>query len=1119
MMCSQMVSGRGSRRLAAFLLISASASLLALGCVEEAPPWASARQITQRSELIGGTRALGEIGDFLMENDQIRVIIQGPGFSRGFGVFGGSLIDADLRRPTEEGSSQGGVGQDSFAELFPAFFLQATAVGTVEILSDGSDGGAARIRATGQVDDFMTMASFLNRAAIGSHTDYTDPDSRQRVRYETIYELMPGRRYVTIRYRVTNISATPLFFPSSDVALLLRLAGLTTEGFTLPVADVALFGASASVFMPGVGFDTRFSLVDAYNRGAQWPAFPGVVTDFIASSSPYGVSYGLIAEASDRNFVYNKRQFYDTGEYEINRSSLLIPFLASSFLGVFYVDAPPTLESGESFEVTKYFVLGSGDVGSVLDTINQIQGVATGWLGGRVIDQVSGQAPEDAYVIVYQRTPSGNRRIFSQYNLHGEGFFGGNLPPGEYSARVFGRGRPASDPVDFSIDRDRSTSLVLIANSPGRIVATVVDSSGRRLPAKVSVVGSYDADRSEQQTRTFLFDLAAGETYRYSDMVPDDPDDPDTRRYVETTEPTNDGMAQLLVRPGSYDVYISRGPEYNVSRSKVVVGPGETVSVAATLSRVVDTTGWIAADTHLHTINSIDASTSLDRRVRMLAAEGVEWAVATDHNYITDYSPAIARNNLQQWLTSSIGIELTTLESGHFNGYPLRYQVGPITHGAFQWSQRTPGELFAELRALGRYGPENTIVQVNHPRDTILGYLNQYRRDGLTGEYTEPGLMEQFISPEGQAFFDEEGQTTWSWDFDAFEILNGKRFDLIHHYRVPENLPEGELPDAIPPAGTILIDEDGQVSYPGALDDWYNLINLGYRYVAVGVSDSHEDLQEPGYARTMIHTGLDDPMKVEEMDMVRGLRSRRVFVTNGPMVDLYINHPEQGAIGQTLVDSDGTISLTFRVTAAPWISVGRVNLIRNGLVVHVISVDQERDLAARPLEQTVELSLDTDEEGQFVDSWFAVELIGYQSFFPIVRPEEIPPLELSDAIGNIAGSFGVGSSEYGDLRPARNTAVTAFAHTNPVWVTLDEGPFDPPGPTPLVIRDDPSHDPGWDSNPFGRSFVPGPFPESTRYRPVGSASPLTTDQPGLFDRNPGDLIDVRAIFDAFSNGQ
>src|SRR5262245_42220284 len=87
-----------------------------------------AYQVTDRAQLFGGgPRSLGDVGDFLLQNDQIRVVIQNAGFSRGFGVYGGGIIDADLRRVDEQGraTSLYGGGHDIFAEMFPSFFFQA----------------------------------------------------------------------------------------------------------------------------------------------------------------------------------------------------------------------------------------------------------------------------------------------------------------------------------------------------------------------------------------------------------------------------------------------------------------------------------------------------------------------------------------------------------------------------------------------------------------------------------------------------------------------------------------------------------------------------------------------------------------------------------------------------------------------------------------------------------------------------------------------------------------------------------------------------------------------------------------------------------------------------------
>ncbi|HCF57470.1 MAG TPA: hypothetical protein DFS52_05695, partial [Myxococcales bacterium] len=66
----------------------------ALGaCEESTGTRAMAMQVTKRDQLVGGPRALGDVGDFVLSNGRIRAVVQGASASRGFGVFGGSLID------------------------------------------------------------------------------------------------------------------------------------------------------------------------------------------------------------------------------------------------------------------------------------------------------------------------------------------------------------------------------------------------------------------------------------------------------------------------------------------------------------------------------------------------------------------------------------------------------------------------------------------------------------------------------------------------------------------------------------------------------------------------------------------------------------------------------------------------------------------------------------------------------------------------------------------------------------------------------------------------------------------------------------------------------------------
>src|SRR5262249_8900120 len=61
-----------------------------------------------------------------------------------------------------------------------------------------------------------------------------------------------------------------------------------------------------------------------------------------------------------------------------------------------------------------------------------------------------------------------------------------------------------------------------------------------------------------------------------------------------------DGTGKAALKPGTYDVVVSRGPEYELERSQIVVPPGGSAMVSAGLRRVVDTTGWISGDYHQH---------------------------------------------------------------------------------------------------------------------------------------------------------------------------------------------------------------------------------------------------------------------------------------------------------------------------------------------------------------------------------------------------------------------------------------------------------------------------------------------------------------------------------------
>ena len=72
--------------------------------------------------------------------------------------------------------------------------------------------------------------------------------------------------------------------------------------------------------------------------------------------------------------------------------------------------------------------------------------------------------------------------------------------------------------------------------------------------------------------------------------------------------------------------------------------------------------------------------------------------------------------------------------------------------------------------------------------------------------------------------------------------MNGSVAGQMMHKRMPERIDNLDIDPAIkaklPPAGTVLC-EDGDVAFPGVMDDWFNMLNLGYKFIGTGTSDRY----------------------------------------------------------------------------------------------------------------------------------------------------------------------------------------------------------------------------------------------------------------------------------------
>jgi hypothetical protein len=1067
-------------------LAAALALLALLPSCPPAPLQARVARVESRAELIGGPRALGEVGDWLLENDKIRVIIQDEGFSRGFGVFGGALLDADLVRPEAgRGDSSGGHGRDNFGEMFPAFFLEALnptpvpnpanpaeLLPAIEIERSGADGGDAVLLVRALGDDFLAITQGVNETAL------QDPRFNPVFVFETRYILKPGAQHIEIETTIRNQH------PLNAQRFPKELFGAQVP---TPFGDVVLFGAGNKVFVPHeAGFDPRFRLEELYAEGSiGLPALPGLVGEFIASASD-DVSYGVMSfppEAPAKNFAFaNKDAFPEAREH-----SLHVPFIASAFTGVFQVLAPDVLAPDDGapggpdeFKVRRAFIVGDGDIASISDVVYRLLGDETGTLQGRVMERQLPRFAERASVVVLD----GAGTKVTQARADANGRFDAELRPGRYQLVVVVAGQDPAPPVPVEIIKDQLTFQELVVDSPAEVIVTIVEENVGPVPAKATLVGTISPDDAGKNPKKFLFDLSLGEAFRYTDLIPDDPNDPSTLRYLESFGSSSDGVVRLRGRPGSYTLVASRGTEYDLAEMPVELQAGVTRSVTAVIRRVVDTSGYVGADFHLHTRFSLDSSAPLEERIASYAAEGLEYAVSTDHNFVVDYQPVLQKLKLDRHINTAVGLELTTIDRGHFNGFPIERQSGAIfdkdrdgklnddtiasrTHGSFEWALRTPDQIFADLRALGRKDKDgNTlpiVLQVNHPRDSILGYFEQY---GVDPETLEPkGITNALLKPDPQ-LHPEFSKTVFSFDFDAIEVFNGKRFEFLRTFTVPEDAPrlvvDGVTRVVEPvsccevqvgavlrePAGrrcrdggnACACDEDtfrfqveqnncgrvGGVAFPGVIDDWMRILETGKRVVGTANSDSHEsEKEEPASPRTYVRVPVDDPPQVSPDHIVKAFQDGDILMSNGPFVRVTATGAGAPAgMGGTVRAANGKVTLSIRIESAPWVVPDTLRVLQAGKPPVIEAVGGAGV-------QEHQVVLDVEQDGFVI-----VEVSGSASLFPVIYPNEIPPLQFTDVIGSIGSAFGLGSDE-GALEPALTFVTSPYALTNPIWLDAD----------------------------------------------------------------------------------
>lgn len=294
---------------------------------------------------------------------------------------------------------------------------------------------------------------------------------------------------------------------------------------------------------------------------------------------------------------------------------------------------------------------------------------------------------------------------------------------------------------------------------------------------------------------------------------------------------TATGRVEAWLPKGEFRVVATRGMEWGMAEASLALDGVNESTLALEIEREVDTTGYVAADTHLHTLTySGHGDSNLEERVVTLAAQGVELAIATDHNHHTDYRPIQRAAHLDGAFTAVTGNEVTT-DIGHFTAFPFDPK-GAVPN----WKLTDHVKLVSEMRSKGA-----KVVFLNHPRwpQIETGVFANWKLDRKSGERTN--------APEITV--------------DGIEILN---------------------------TNTMLAD-------PMFLPtDWFALLNAGHRVWAVASSDTHTVGEPCGMGRTYVASATDDPAAIDVDAACENFVAGRFSAAFGIFTDLTVNGKRSG---------------------------------------------------------------------------------------------------------------------------------------------------------------------------------------------------------------------------------
>ncbi len=550
--------------------------------------------------------------------------------------------------------------------------------------------------------------------------------------------------------------------------------------------DFIYFGHTSRVFLPGFGFDESGGLASYTDQTGKNTVMDPIPMSWLAASGD-GVSYAI-------------------GNPE---GKLLAPLFASSATAAFfgkvncneeYSLAGDSSQNGKepvgecngvrSFSFTRYLAVGDGDVASAVAGLEKLGGATMVDLEGAIFEEGTSRPIDNASIFLmrvpatldraqvdallagnmsYDQVAALNRaeepRLGPGLLMHmatsgdGSGEFSAKVKTGTYLAVAWHQEHGVSNPIPIRIAAedavDGPLQMSLLLPPAGEVRVRVTDHMENPVPARLVITSNAPI----VQPRPEL-----GGTPFVDGVVQVVHIDGDSGR---------DGIERTVRLPvgATYRITATRGFEYEIDTREITIQPGGgATSISLSMAKSVDTTGWISADFHQHTVNSFDSAVTGEQRVLSNMAAGLTMVVPTDHDVITNLEPVINKNGWENQIAVMPGVEVSTLEMGHFLGFPVRYRGEvPNGNGAPDWYGMDYAPLLQSIRDIASpMSGGRTVLAVAHPRDGLLGYLDQIGFDQFSLK-VEPGMMAS-TSPAVEHP---------SCNFDAMEVLSSKNLSQI----------------------------------------------------------------------------------------------------------------------------------------------------------------------------------------------------------------------------------------------------------------------------------------------------------------------------------------------------